>query len=181
MTTGWKSNLMNASSRNTHYSKSLHQNVTRCFHFSPKCSKIVGGWGSAPDPAEGAYIILPLLKSMTHYSKSLHLMLPYQSKMQQNRWRLGLRPRPRWGCLHRPLMKSMTHYSESLHQMLPFLSKMHQHRWLVGPLGPTSILGPSAPSPPLAGRVDGMAGRVDGMAAGRVDGMVAGESMAWQG
>ena len=77
MTTGWKSNLMNASSRNTHYSKSLHQNVTRCFHFSPKCSKIVGGWGSAPDPAEGAYIILPLLKSMTHYSKSLHLMLPF--------------------------------------------------------------------------------------------------------
>ena len=77
MTTGWKSNLMNASSRNTHNSKSLHQNVTRCFHFSPTCSKIVGGWGSAPDPAEGAYIILPLLKSITHYSKSVHLMLPF--------------------------------------------------------------------------------------------------------
>ena len=33
--------------------------------------------------------------------------------------------------------------------MLPFLSKIHQNRWPVGPLGPTSILGPSAPSPPL--------------------------------
>ena len=44
----------------------------------------------------------------------------------------------------------MTQYSESLHQMLPFLSKIHQNLWPVGPLGPTSILGPSAPSPPLA-------------------------------
>ena len=25
-------------------------------------------------------------------------MLPFQSKMHQNRWRLGLRPRPRWGA-----------------------------------------------------------------------------------
>ena len=28
-------------------------------------------------------------------------MLPFQSKMHQNRWRLGLRPRPRWGSLQR--------------------------------------------------------------------------------
>ena len=59
-------------------------------------------------------------------------MLPFQSEMQQNRWRLGLRPRPRWGSLHIPLMKSMTHYSESLHQMLPFMCKMHQNRWRLG-------------------------------------------------
>ena len=28
---------------------------TRCFHLSPKCTKIVGCWGFAPDPAGGAY------------------------------------------------------------------------------------------------------------------------------
>ena len=43
---------------------------------------------------------MPLMKSMTHYSESLHQMLPFMSKMYQNRWRLGLRPRPRWGNLH---------------------------------------------------------------------------------
>ena len=31
-------------------------------------------------------------------------MLPFQSKMQQNRWRLGLRLRPRWGSLQRSPM-----------------------------------------------------------------------------
>ena len=31
----------------------------RCFHFSPKCPKIVGGWGSAPDPAVRAYSAPP--------------------------------------------------------------------------------------------------------------------------
>ena len=36
---------------------------TRWFHFSPKCSKIVGSWGFAPDPTGGAYI--PRMKSMT--------------------------------------------------------------------------------------------------------------------
>ena len=28
---------------------------TKCFLFSLKCSRIVGDWGSAPDPAGGAY------------------------------------------------------------------------------------------------------------------------------
>ena len=28
-------------------------------------------------------------------------MLPFQSRMHQNRWWLGLRPRPRWGSLQR--------------------------------------------------------------------------------
>ena len=69
------------------------------------------------------------MKSMTHYSESLHQMLPFMSKMQQNRWRLGLRPR--WGA-YMPLIKFTTHYSESLHQMLPFMSKMHQNRWRLG-------------------------------------------------
>ena len=32
---------------------------TRCFNFSPKCTKIVGGWGSAPDPTGGAYSAPP--------------------------------------------------------------------------------------------------------------------------
>ena len=32
---------------------------TKCFHFGLKCTKIVGGWGSAPDPAEGAYCAPP--------------------------------------------------------------------------------------------------------------------------
>ena len=31
---------------------------TKCF-FSLKCTKIVGGWGSAPDPAEAAYSTPP--------------------------------------------------------------------------------------------------------------------------
>ena len=32
---------------------------TRSFHFSPNCTKIVSGWGSAPDPAGGAYSAPP--------------------------------------------------------------------------------------------------------------------------
>ena len=32
---------------------------TRNFHFSPECTKIVSGWGSAPDPAGGAYSAPP--------------------------------------------------------------------------------------------------------------------------
>ena len=28
---------------------------SKCFFFSLKCSKIAGGWGSAPDPAGAAY------------------------------------------------------------------------------------------------------------------------------
>ena len=32
---------------------------TRSFHFSPECTKIVNGWGSAPDPAGGAYSAPP--------------------------------------------------------------------------------------------------------------------------
>ena len=32
---------------------------TRSFHFSPECTKIVSGWGSAPDPAGGAYSAPP--------------------------------------------------------------------------------------------------------------------------
>ena len=32
---------------------------TKCFLFSLKCTKIVGGWGSAPDPAGGAYSAPP--------------------------------------------------------------------------------------------------------------------------
>ena len=31
-----------------------------------------------------------------------HQTLPFLSKMHQNHWRLGLRPRPRWGSLQRP-------------------------------------------------------------------------------
>ena len=60
---------------------------------------MVGGWGFAPDSAGEAYI--PTIDEIhEHYTKSSHQMLPFQSKMQQNRWRLGLRPRPRWGNLH---------------------------------------------------------------------------------
>ena len=75
---------------------------------------------------------IPLMKSMTHYSESLHQMLQFTSKMHQKRWRLGLRPRPRWGNLHAIDEIHMTHYSESLHQILPFMSKMHQNRWRLG-------------------------------------------------
>ena len=42
---------------------------TRCFHFSPECTKIVGSCGSAPDPTGGAYIY-PRMKSMTTGWKS---------------------------------------------------------------------------------------------------------------
>jgi len=34
-------------------------NATRCQIFGPKCTKIVFGWGSAPDPAGGAYSAPP--------------------------------------------------------------------------------------------------------------------------
>ena len=36
-----------------------HLSCTRRLQFSPKCTQIVGGWGSAPDPAGGAYSAPP--------------------------------------------------------------------------------------------------------------------------
>ena len=51
----WKSSVMNALYWNIQYSELLHQKL----HFSPECSKIVSGWGSAPDPAGGAYSAPP--------------------------------------------------------------------------------------------------------------------------
>ena len=54
------------------------------------------------------YIMAKLLNSLKILQNSLgrcifklHQMLPFLSKMHQNRWRLGLRPRPRWGSLQR--------------------------------------------------------------------------------
>ena len=35
---------------------------TKCFLFSLKCTKIVGGWGSAPGPARGAHSAPPDLE-----------------------------------------------------------------------------------------------------------------------
>ena len=58
----------------THY----WNHCTWCFHFSPKCTKIVGVWGSAPDPAGGAYI--PLMKSMTLHK----IIAPDASNSVQN-------------------------------------------------------------------------------------------------
>ena len=67
---------------------------TRCFHFSFRAGlRLRPRWGS---------LHIPLMKSMTHYSESLHQMLPFMSKMHQNRWPLGLRPRPRWGAYSAP-------------------------------------------------------------------------------
>ena len=60
MMAGWKNFLK------IHRDQVVQKNIqylelycTRCFHFSPKCTKIVGGWGSAPDPAGGAYSASP--------------------------------------------------------------------------------------------------------------------------
>ena len=44
--------------------------------------------GAPPQTPLGSFRI-PLMKSMTHYLESLHQMLPFMSKMHQNRWRLG--------------------------------------------------------------------------------------------
>ena len=72
------------------------------------------------------------MKSMTHYSESLHQMLPFMSKMHQNRWRLGLRPRARWGNLH-----AIDEIHETLLRIIvpdasAFMSKMYQNRWRLG-------------------------------------------------
>ena len=41
------------------YSTVVNLNCTRSFLFDLKCTKIDGGWGSAPDPAGGAYSAPP--------------------------------------------------------------------------------------------------------------------------
>ena len=78
-----------------------------------------------------------------------HQKLPFWSKMHQNRWRLGLRPRPRLGSLQYTLLERMEmrgnmnlppisiswllHFGKFVsHQKLPFWSKMHQNRWRLG-------------------------------------------------
>ena len=38
------------------FSDSSYIYSTKCFLFSPKCTKFVSVWGSAPDPAGGAYV-----------------------------------------------------------------------------------------------------------------------------
>ena len=83
-----------------------------------------------------------------HYLKSSHQMLPFQSKMQQNRWRLGLRPRPRWGAYiyhwWYPWHITQNHCTRCFH----FCTKYTK---ISGWWAPWThcILGPSAPSPPL--------------------------------
>ena len=37
----------------------VNLNCTKSFLFDLKCTKIAGGWGSAPDPAGGAYSAPP--------------------------------------------------------------------------------------------------------------------------
>ena len=51
----WKSSVINASYWNIQYSELF---APEFFHFSPECTKIVSGWGSAPDPA-GELTALP--------------------------------------------------------------------------------------------------------------------------
>ena len=52
----WKSNVM---IRTRHTGTYTRNYCTRSFHFSPECTKIVSGWGGAPDPAGGAYSAPP--------------------------------------------------------------------------------------------------------------------------
>ena len=49
----------------------LHSTESECFLFSLKCTKIVGGWGSAPDPAEGAYRAPPDLLAVMSWDRDL--------------------------------------------------------------------------------------------------------------
>ena len=53
------------------------------------------------DGHEGTMNLPPISISwLRHCGKfKSHQKLPFWSKMHQNRWRLGLRPRPRWGRL----------------------------------------------------------------------------------
>ena len=81
---------------------------------------------------------MPLMKSMTHYSESLHQNASIYVQNAPKSLAAGAPPHG-WGSApdpaggtYMPLMKSMTHYSESLHQMLPFMSKMHQNRRRLG-------------------------------------------------
>ena len=41
------------------YATLVNLNRTKSFLFDLKCTKIAGGWGSAPDPAGGAYSAPP--------------------------------------------------------------------------------------------------------------------------
>ena len=52
----WKSIVMCTRHTGTYSTRNY---CTRSFHFSPECTKIVSGWGSAPDPAGGAYSAPP--------------------------------------------------------------------------------------------------------------------------
>ena len=77
-------------------------------------------------------------------------MLPFQSKIAFKSLAAGAPPQTPLG----ELAYTIDEIHDTLLRIIapdccPFLSKIHQNRWPVGPLGPTSILGPSAPSPPL--------------------------------
>jgi len=48
----------------------MHSTATRCQILQQKCTKFDFGWGSAPDPAGGAYSAPPWLDLTGHTSKS---------------------------------------------------------------------------------------------------------------
>ena len=77
---------------NYYFLNSEELNFTICFHHSLKCTKIDCGWGSAPDPAGGAYRaprkIIVWISKVFIPSNAL-----YSCRMRQTLWWLGLRPR----------------------------------------------------------------------------------------
>ena len=60
LTAGWEDFLKIQRDERVILEHTILGNIcTRSFHFSPECTKIVSGWGSAPDPARGAYSATP--------------------------------------------------------------------------------------------------------------------------
>ena len=70
--------------------------------------------------------LLPISISWLHHCGEFTALqkLPSWSKMHQNRWRLGLRPRPCWGCVARGGLDSL-----SRDRKLWFFLALWSHIW----------------------------------------------------
>ena len=69
------------------YATVVNLNRTKSFLFDLKCTKIAGGWGSAPDPAGGAYSPSPDPLAVTGGGEGTFAILPPTSTSWLRHWR----------------------------------------------------------------------------------------------
>ena len=79
---GWGERWICFQSQFLGYATLVNSHRTRSFLFDLKCTKIAGGWGSAPDPAGGAYskTAVVLIGDVSGTQCSRHIFVSYSAR-----------------------------------------------------------------------------------------------------